>query len=75
MRVFADRLIEDEDKKLFVKECLEQPSDSKSSKPFIDLDKIGDPEKIVFNNFVVFNPIEPVYQESKSEEEMKITLE
>jgi dynein heavy chain len=58
MRVFADRLINDEDKQLFITECLNPKSESKS---FIDFDKIGDPEKIIFNNFVVFKPEEPVY--------------
>ena len=68
MRVFADRLINDEDKKLFISECLHQKSDNKG---FIDLDKIGDPEKIVFNNFVIFSQIEPIYQECLSESDMK----
>lgn len=71
MRVFSDRLISDDDKRLFVLQCIKDQNSS-----FIDLGKIADPESIVFNNFVKFDPAnEPVYEESTTINDMKVTLE
>jgi hypothetical protein len=52
MRVFSDRLINDEDRKLFISECL----NNKVDQSFIDFEKLGNPEDITFCNFVKFVP-------------------
>lgn len=52
MRVFSDRLINDEDRKLFISECL----NNKEDHSFIDFEKLGNPEDITFCNFVKFVP-------------------
>lgn len=71
MRVFSDRLISDDDKKKFLQKCIEDQNSA-----FIDMAKIGDPESIVFNNFVKFDPQnDPIYEESISMTDMRSTLE
>jgi len=69
--VFADRLINAEDKQLFIKSCLQ----SKDSK-FINFDKIGDPEKILFCNFVRYIPEgTPTYEEATNLIDLQLSLE
>jgi len=61
MRVFSDRLIDEEDKRMFVRECL----NSEGSTFFKDSEIEGAPS-LIFCNFVDPNLDNPVYKESKS---------
>jgi dynein heavy chain, axonemal len=58
MRVFADRLISDEDKQLFIEECLNTKDTA-----FTDMSKIGKPENLLFCNFAHSPDTETVYDE------------
>ena len=61
MRVFSDRLIDEEDKRIFVRECL----NFESNRFFKDSEIEGAPS-LIFCNFVDPNLDNPVYKESKS---------
>jgi dynein heavy chain, axonemal len=70
MRVFSDRLINDEDKRLFIAQCLK----SKDSK-FINMESLGDPEKVLFCNFTKYSPDStPSYEEVKNETDLQSAL-
>jgi len=75
-RVFADRLISEEDKQIFINSCMKlQPKDGKNDKSFINLDELGkSPSDLLFCTFVQFNPMFPVYQEVEDKDGLKRTL-
>ena len=70
MRVFSDRLINEEDKDLFVSECLTFEGSS-----FFNESDIQSASSIIFCNFVNPDLEDPVYMESKSNELLRISLQ
>ena len=72
IRVFSDRLVNDEDKQLFMA-TLAQTVNEVAPKNYIDFQTIN-PETLIFNNFVHYNPAEPIYNESISTEQMAQTI-
>ena len=56
MRVYSDRLINQEDKLLFIETI--KSTIGEVSANYIDFKKV-DPEALIFNNFVEFNPNDP----------------
>ena len=62
MRVFSDRLINEEDKNMFISECLNFEG-SRFFKP----EELEDPAGIIFANFVEGEKVHPLpYQEIKN---------
>ena len=61
MRVFSDRLINEEDKNMFVTECLNFENNR-----FFKKEELEDPHLIIFANFVEMSSYPPAYQEIKS---------
>jgi hypothetical protein len=71
MRVFSDRLIEDQDIEL-VKDAIEEVLKANSRRG--SKIKKSSYQSIVFNNFIEFNPIDSYYDESTSKENMKMQI-
>ena len=69
MRVFSDRLINEDDKNMFVTECL-----SFDNNRFFKKEELEDPQSIIFANFVEMSQNPPSYQEIKDTRKIKETL-
>lgn len=69
MRVFSDRLIDHEDKDMFVRECLSFEDSS-----FFKKEDIENAHNLIFCNFVDANTDNPVYQESKTNDQLRVSL-
>lgn len=69
MRVFNDRLISEDDKELFVKECLKFEGSS-----FFKPEEIGNASNLIFCNFVEPTADVPIYMESRSNEQLRQSL-
>lgn len=69
MRVFNDRLISEDDKELFVRECLKFEGSS-----FFKPEEIANASNLIFCNFVEPNQDVPVYMESRSNDQLRQSL-
>lgn len=69
MRVFSDRLICHEDKDMFVRECLHF-EDSSFFKP----EEMTNAQNLIFCNFVDPSIENPIYQESKTNDMLRVSL-
>ena len=69
MRVFADRLISEEDRDLFVKQCLDLESVT-----FLKAEEVDNAKNLVFCNFVDAKQDEPVYMQSHSSDSLRENL-
>ena len=69
MRVFNDRLISEDDKELFVRECLNFEGSS-----FFKPEEIANASNLIFCNFVEPNQDVPVYMESRSNDQLRQSL-
>ena len=70
MRVFSDRLISEEDKDLFVQECLHFENNK-----FFKREDLEDPASIIFANFVDMSAYPLEYKEVTDAEQARTTLE
>ena len=74
MRVFSDRLINEDDKNLFVAECL-----SLEDNRFFKKEELEDPAGIIFANFVDPGAHPPAYQEvtdmSRTKDALNVIIE
>ena len=69
MRVFQDRLICQEDKELFVNECLKFEGSS-----FFKEEDIRNAQNLIFCNFVEPLLEDPIYMESRSNNGLRVSL-
>ena len=69
MRVFSDRLINEEDKELFARECL-----SFEGSTFFKKDDLKNATSIIFCNFVEVDSDSAIYRESRSNDSLRVTL-
>ena len=69
MRVFSDRLISEEDKDLFVSECL-----NFEGSRFLKDEEIRAASSLIFCNFVDPEDDPPVYKESRSSDSLRVSL-
>ena len=69
MRVFSDRLISEEDKDLFIKQCIRSEDSN-----FIKVADLDIASSIIFCNFVNSDADTPVYMESKDNDLLRISL-
>ena len=69
MRTFSDRLIDDEDKELFVTECL-----NFDESKFFKKDEIANATNLIFCNFVKPELEDPIYMESKDNDLLRLAL-
>ena len=70
MCVFSDRLISEDDKNLFVQECLNFDNNK-----FFKREDLEDPASIIFANFVDMNAYPLEYQEVTDLKQVRATLE
>jgi len=69
MRVFADRLIDEEDKELFASQCLNGGGSS-----FLKEEDLKHAQSLIFCNFVDSSLDEPTYMEAKSNDMLRTSL-
>ena len=72
MRVFSDRLVNEEDKSLFIEALKDAVIATDAHTRFLferstaseSANIISKPDQLIFTNFVQFDQFEPIYQES-----------
>ena len=69
MRVFSDRLIDNDDKQLFINECLNFEGSS-----FFKAEDLKSASTLIFCNFVNPDPDNPVYMQATSNEALRAGL-
>lgn len=69
MRVFSDRLIDEDDKALFARECLSQEGSN-----FFKPDDLQNAPSLIFCNFVEPDSDSPIYMESLSNDYLRTSL-
>lgn len=82
MRVFSDRLINEEDKELFVKALQDSVISTDAHTRFLferstnseSANILMNPGHLIFTNFVHFDQFEPVYQESQSLKDLEMSV-